>query len=330
MAESSKKQSDTKKSVVAVKMTSKKTVIKSKVNKEEVIRETVLTVDAEGVTEAVKPLAKAGKRSSKAVAEKQAEEAKQERKAENAETKPEPKKPTAKKVRTKLERSGKKFREVAKLVVAGKEHSLKEAIELAIKTSPVKFDATVELHVNLGVDPRQADQNVRDNLVLPAGTGKKIRIAVLADDDDATIAKKAGADIAGSDALLKDIEKGIINFDTLISTPAMMAKLGRFARVLGPKGLMPNPKSGTVTTDVKKAVEQAQAGQVEYRVDSTGIVHLGVGKVSFGSDKLTQNIQAIFASIKSNKPSSIKGVYVKKITLTTTMGPGIKVATNEL
>src|SRR6185369_380380 len=162
-----------------------------------------------------------------------------------------------------------------------KQYSVKEALELAIKTSPVKFDATVELHVNLGVDPRQADQNVRDNVVLPAGTGKTIRIAVLAEADDAAAAKKAGADIAGMEDLLKDIEKGIINFDTLIATPALMAKLGKYARVLGPKGLMPNPKSGTVTPDVVKAVEQAKAGRVEYRVDSTGIVHVAFGKVSF-------------------------------------------------
>ncbi|CAN5425566.1 hypothetical protein BH10PAT3_BH10PAT3_4730 [soil metagenome] len=274
-------------------------------------------------------LAKAGKRSPKAVAEKEAVAAKEERKTHKAEA-AEEKKPVVKKARTKLERAGKKFREVAILVDKDKQYGVKEAIELAIKTSPVKFDATVELHVNLGVDPRQADQNVRDNLVLPAGTGKTIRIAVLAEADDAAAAKKAGADIAGTDEVLKNIEKGIINFDTLIATPALMAKLGKYARVLGPKGLMPNPKSGTVTTDVVKAVEQAKAGRVEYRVDSTGIVHLGVGKVSFGADKLMTNVQAVFASIKSNKPSSIKGNYVRSITLSTTMGPGIKVAISEL
>ncbi len=276
-------------------------------------------------------VAKAGKRSAKAVAEKEAEAAKEARKTAKTEEDAEaPKKPAKKPARTKLERAGKKFREVAKLVEKDKEYTVKEALELAVKTSPVKFDATVELHINLGVDPRQADQNVRDTLVLPAGTGKTVRIAVLAEADDAAAAKKAGADIAGSDELLQSIEKGVINFDTLIATPAMMAKLGKYARVLGPKGLMPNPKSGTVTPDVAKAVTQAKAGRVEYRVDSTGIVHLGAGKVSFGEDKLLQNVQAIFASIKANKPASLKGLYVKRITITTTMGPGIKVAVSEL
>jgi len=274
-------------------------------------------------------VAKAGKRSAKAIKEVEEKVAKEERKAGKVEAE-EVKKAPKIKVRTKLERAGKKFREAAGLVDKEKAYSLKEALELAVKTSPVKFDATVELHINLGVDPRQADQNVRDNLVLPSGTGKTIRIAVLAEGDDAAAAKKAGADIAGTDTLLADIEKGIINFDTLIATPAMMAKLGKYARVLGPKGLMPNPKSGTVTPDVVKAVEQAKAGRVEYRVDSTGIVHLGVGKVSFGADKLMVNAQAVFASIKSNKPASIKGNYVKNITMSTTMGPGIKIAVSEL
>ena len=273
-------------------------------------------------------VAKAGKRSEKALKEAEEKLAKEERKSQDA--KAEEKKPVVKRTRTKLERAGKKFREVAALIEKDKQYSVKEALELALKTSPVKFDATVEVHINLNVDPRQADQNVRDNLVLPSGTGKTIRIAVLAEADDAAAAKKAGADIAGTDEVLKDIEKGIINFDTLIATPAMMAKLGKYARVLGPKGLMPNPKSGTVTPDVVKAVEQAKAGRVEYRVDSTGIVHLGVGKVSFGPEKLMANIQAVFTSVKGNKPASIKGNYVKAIALSTTMGPGIKVAPTEM
>lgn len=286
-------------------------------------------VTAEPETKTETKLTKAGKHSVKALKEAEAKEAKEARKAGKVEASEE-KKPVIKKTRSKLERAGKKLRKVAELIEKDKQYSLKDALELAVKTSPVKFDATVELHINLGVDPRQADQNVRDNLVLPAGTGKTIRIAVLAEADDAAAAKKAGADIAGTDELLKDIEKGIINFDTLIATPALMAKLGKYARVLGPKGLMPNPKSGTVTPDVVKAVEQAKAGRVEYRVDSTGIVHLGVGKVSFGADKLMTNAQAVFASVKSNRPASIKGNYVKTITVATTMGPGIKVATSEL
>lgn len=274
------------------------------------------------------PVAKAGKRSAKALKEAEEEAAKEARKAagEAEETKKPVKAPT----RTRLERAGKKLREAAKLIEKDKSYTIKEAIELATKTSPTKFDATVELHINLNVDPRQADQNIRGQLVLPNGTGKTIRVAVFAEADDAKAAKAAGADIAGNEELLKDIEKGKINFDILIATPNLMPKLGKYARTLGPKGLMPNPKSGTVTADVAKAVQQAKAGRVEYRVDSTGIVHLGVGKVSFGADKLMINTQAVFDAIKSAKPSSIKGAYVKSITVSTTMGPGIKVLTSEL
>jgi large subunit ribosomal protein L1 len=194
---------------------------------------------------------------------------------------------------------------------------------LAQKTSHVKFDATVELHINLGVDPRHADQNIRDSIVLPHGTGKTLTVAVLT--DDAAGAKKAGADIAGHEDLLAQLEKGEMNFDVLITTPNMMAKLGKYARVLGPRGLMPNPKSGTVTSDINKAVSEAKAGRVEYRVDSTGIVHLGVGKVSFTADQLTKNIQAVMTSVKNNKPQSLKGNYFKAIYLTTSMGPSVAV-----
>ena len=178
-------------------------------------------------------------------------------------------------------------------------------------------------------NPRHADQNIRDNLVLPAGTGKNVRVAVFA-EDEAADAKKAGADIAGVEELVKELDKGVFNFDVLIATPSQMAKLGKYARTLGPRGLMPNPKSGTVTTDVVKAVTEAKAGRVEYRVDSTGIVHLGVGKVSFGTAKLEENTRAVFASLKGNKPASVKGNYVKAITIVTTMGPAITVDANEL
>ncbi|HJQ08131.1 MAG TPA: 50S ribosomal protein L1 [Candidatus Saccharimonadales bacterium] len=223
-----------------------------------------------------------------------------------------------------MERQGKNFRKAAELVEKGKAYSLKEGVELATKTSPVKFDASVELHVNLGVDPRHADQNIRDNLVLPAGTGKTVRVAVFDDE------KVENADLSGVEAILKQLEKGDINFDILIATPAQMPKLGKYARVLGPRGLMPNPKSGTVTTDVTKAVAEAKAGRVEYRVDSTGIVHVAIGKVSFGAKKLEDNARAVLASIKGNKPASVKGNYVKAIHLTTTMGPGITIDTSEL
>jgi large subunit ribosomal protein L1 len=276
-------------------------------------------------------VAKAGKRSAKTLKETEEKQAKEERKANKAEVEAKPEHaPTIVRVRTKLERAGKKLKAAAALVEKDKQYSLKEALDLAIKTSTTSFDSTVELHINLGVDPRQADQNIRDNLVLPNGTGKTVRVAVLAEADDAAAAKKAGADIAGHEDLLKDIEKGKIAFDILIATPQLMAKLGKFARTLGPKGLMPNPKSGTVTTDVVKAVTQAKAGRVEYRVDSTGIVHVACGKVSFGGDKLLENAQAIFASVKANKPASIKGNYVKNITVASTMGPGIKVLVSEL
>lgn len=272
--------------------------------------------------------AKAGKRSAKAVAESEAKVEKEERKAARAEhDAEEAEKPKAPVVptRSRLERRGKQFRKVAEQVEKDKAYSLDEAVALAKKTSTTKFDATVELHIRLGVDPRHADQNIRDNLTLPAGTGKVVKVAVLADVDDAAAAKKAGADIAGLDEILKDLEKGKINFDTLIATPSQMAKLGKHARVLGPRGLMPNPKSGTVTTDVANAVKQAKAGRVEYRVDSTGIVHMGVGKVSFTPAQLSENIQAVFASIRGNKPSSLKGTYFKAIHISTTMGPSIVV-----
>lgn len=314
----------------------KKTVIKksatkvakpsAKKIKEEKPKDIEQVVDAKGVKAETKPaVTKAGKHSAKALKEAEAEKAKEERKAADNTEKADEAKPkhSQKPPRTKLERSGKKFREAAKLIEVGKTYSLTEAVELAVKTSPVKFDATVELHVRLNIDPKRSDQNIREIIVLPAGTGKTIRVAVLAEANDVTKAKKAGAEVAGHDDLLAQIEKGDINFDTLIATPSMMPKLGKYARVLGPKGLMPSPKSGTVTTDVTKAVEQAKAGRVEYRADSTGIVHLGIGKVSFGSAKLLQNAEAMATSLKQSKPGSVKGLYILSAHLTTSMGPSI-------
>jgi len=273
-----------------------------------------------------KKAAKSGKRSTKGQAEAEAkaekiehQEHRAEEKAEEAEKPKAPVKPA----RSRLERRSKGYRKAAEQIEKGKVYTLAEAMELAAKTSSVKFDASVELHVNLGVDPRQADQNIRANLVLPQGTGKNVRVAVFADD------KVDGADLAGIEAITAELEKGTINFDILVATPANMAKLGKYARLLGPRGLMPNPKSGTVTADVAKAVAEAKAGRVEYRVDSTGIVHLAVGKVSFGGAKLLENAQAVMASIRSAKPASVKGNYVKAIHVTTTMGPSILVAANE-
>lgn len=280
-------------------------------------------VVAEKTEASTKAPAKAGKRSAKAVAEAEEKAAKEERKASAEEAEAKPKKPV-KPARSRLERRGKKYREAAKAIEKDKVYSLSEAVALAVKSSSVKFDATVELHVNLNVDPRHADQNIRDNLVLPAGTGKKIRVAVFADDE------VKGADISGVENITKDLDKGAINFDILIATPANMPKLGKYARTLGPRGLMPNPKSGTVTTDLAKAVEQAKAGRVEYRVDSTGIVHVGAGKASFKPADLEANLRAVLASIRSNKPASVKGTYVKVIHLTTTMGPSITVASSEV
>lgn len=294
-----------------------------KTSKEQEVKEAELVVEATPATEepeVVTTTAKAGKRSEKALKEAEEKVAKEERKAHTdsveAEGKP---KQIAKPARSRLERQGKKFRESAKLVDKTKVYGLEEAVELARKTSPVKFDATVELHINLSVDPRQADQNIRDNLVLPAGSGKTVRVAVF---DDAQV---EGADIAGVETVTKALEKGELNFDILIATPAQMPKLGKFARTLGPRGLMPNPKSGTVTTDVARAVAEAKAGRVEYRVDTTGIVHLGIGKASFTGAQLLENLQAVLASIKANKPGSVKGSYIKAVYLATSMGPSIAI-----
>ncbi len=280
-------------------------------------------------------IAKAGKHSAKGIketAEKQAKIERQHHKDETVkeiETPIKPKK-LVKPTRSKLERRSKKYKESVKLIEKGKDYTLAEALELALKTNPSKFDASVELHIKLGVDPRQADQNIRGTVSLPAGTGKDVRVAVFADVDDAKKAKAAGADIAASDEFLQQLDKEQIDFDVLISTPLMMAKLGKYARLLGPKGLMPNPKSGTVTKDVVVAVKEAKAGKVEYRVDSTGIIHLSLGKTNFKQDDLKQNADAIIAAIKTAKPSSIKGSYVQSVFVTTTMGPSIRVLTSEV
>ncbi len=277
-----------------------------------------------------KSVAKAGKRSAKAIAETEEKLAKEERKASSeTEEKPKPKK-VVKPARPRIERRGKAYKEAVKLIDKNKEYSLKEAVELLIATAGKKFDSTAELHVRLGVDPKHADQNIRDSIVLPAGTGKTLKIAVFADDTTLEKAGKIEADLIGEEAVTNKLAKEEIDFDILIATPNMMQKLAKFAKLLGPKGLMPNPKSGTVTNDIAKAVTEAKAGRVEYRVDSTGIIHLGFGKVSFGAEKLHQNVSAVFESIKSNKPNSVKGVYVRSIYLTTTMGPSVKVQTSEI
>lgn len=279
---------------------------------------------AEDKVEAVEEVtvAKAGKRSAKALKEAEAEQAKEERKASGEAAVATPK-AIQKPGRPKIERRGKGFQNSAKKIEKGKSYPLDAAIELARTTSHVKFDATVELHVNLNVDPKHADQNIRDNILLPAGNGKKVRVAVFSDDPKSALA--AGADIAGSDDFLQLLDKGKFDFDILISSPTLMAKLGKYARSLGPRGLMPNPKSGTVTNDIDKAIAEAKAGRVEYRVDSNGIIHLGIGKVSFSAANLNDNILAVIASIRSNKPTSVKSGYLKAVHLATSMGPSINV-----
>ena len=280
-------------------------------------------------TETTEPetFAKSGKKSKKHIEEVKAEEERQARKAERAALEAAGEKPKGAKpvTRPKIERRGKKYQEAYKLVEKGKVYTLKDALDLAIKTSPVKFDATIEAHARLGVDPRQADQNIRTTIVLPNGNGKTVRVAVFAPLDVCKTAKAAGADIAEDEEFLKQLDKGVIDFDVLISTPQYMPKLGKYARLLGPKGLMPNPKAGTVTMDVEKAVKESKAGKVEYRVDKQSIVHIGLGKVSFGADKLLENANTFFDSLKSQKPASLKGTYVKSVFITTTMGPSIEI-----
>ena len=275
------------------------------------------------------PTAKAGKRSDKALREA-AEKAEKEARKEAGDTSAQGDEETTKKgprpiTRSRLERRGKNYRKVTEQLEANKVYTLDDALELATKTNPAKFDASVEIHVRLGVDPRQADQNIRATVSLPNGTGKDVRVAVFAPEADHKAAKAAGADIVGDEEIIKQLEKQELNFDVLIATPQYMPKLGKFARVLGPRGLMPNPKSGTVAADVAKATTEAKAGKVEYRVDKQAIVHLSIGKVSFGAEKLAQNAQAFFDSLQSQKPSSLKGSYVRTTAISTTQGPGIKV-----
>lgn len=278
----------------------------------------------EAPVEAEEKFAKAGKKSKKHIEEVKAEEERQARKLEAA-AEPEKKAGPKPVTRSRLERRGKNYRKANELIEKGKVYNLKEAVELAIKTSPVKFDATLEMHFRLGVDPRQADQNIRSTVSLPAGTGKTVRVAVFAPLDLCKTAKAAGADIAEDEEFLKKLDKEEIDFDILISTPQYMPKLGRYARMLGPKGLMPNPKAGTVTMDIEKAIKEAKAGKIEYRVDKQAIVHVGLGKVSFGAEKLEQNINAFVESLKAQKPASLKGQYVKSVFISTTMGPSIQV-----
>jgi large subunit ribosomal protein L1 len=219
---------------------------------------------------------------------------------------------------------GKKYVEAAKLVDKTKKYATAEAFDLVAKTSTVKFDATVEIAFRLNIDPRKAEQNLRGALVLPHGTGKTQRVAVIARGEKAKEAQAAGADYVGDSELIQKIAGGWFDFDVMVATPDMMAELGKLGRVLGPKGLMPNPKTGTVTMDVTKAVHEIKNGKIEYRVDKVGNIQAPIGKVSFGAEKLTENAKAIYQTMNRLKPTTVKGVYMKNITVSSTMGPGVR------
>ena len=221
-------------------------------------------------------------------------------------------------------KKGKKYQEASKLVDRNKRYSLEEAVALVKKTSYTKFDGTVEMAFRLNLDPRKAEQNLRGALVLPHGTGKVSRVCVIAVEEKAREAKEAGADFVGDKELLDKIAGGWLDFDVMVATPDMMASLGKLGRVLGPRGLMPNPKTGTVTQDVAKAVNEIKNGKVEYRVDKFGNIQVPVGKVSFAANKLEENALVFLNQINKIKPITVKGVYMKNVTLTSTMGPGIK------
>ena len=222
----------------------------------------------------------------------------------------------------------KRYNQAKSLVDSSKLYDIDEALDLALQTAKAKFDESLELHLKLGVDGRNADQQVRGVCILPNGTGKSLKVLVIARGDKADDAVKAGADYVGAEDIVSKIQGGWLDFDVCITTPDMMGVVGRVARVLGPKGLMPNPKSGTVTMDVAKAIKDAKAGKVEYRLDKNNIVHVIIGKVSFGKEKLIENFNTVLEALIKAKPAAAKGQYLKSVTIASTMGPGIKVATS--
>ena len=230
-----------------------------------------------------------------------------------------------------MSKRSKNYQEALKQVDRTRYYSPEEAIELAKKTSYVSFDATVEVHMRLGVNPRHADQQVRSVVLLPHGLGKEVRILVFAEGEAEKIAREAGADYVGSDGLVKQIQDGWLDFDVAISIPQMMGKVGRLGRILGPRGLMPNPKAGTIVPaeHLPRVIKEARLGRVEFRIDKTANLHVPIGKVSFPAGKLVDNMAALFEAVKKAKPPSAKGQYVRRITLATTMGPGIKLDTSQ-
>ena len=220
---------------------------------------------------------------------------------------------------------GKKFNEAVKLVDKSKEYALAQAVELVKQTAKAKFDETVELHIRLGIDPKQSDQNVRGTITLPNGIGKTRKVAVLAKGEKQREAQNAGADKIGAEDLIEEISKGTLDFDVLVATPDVMKDLSKVAKILGPKGLMPNPKAGTVTFEIGTTVSELKKGRVEYKNDSYGIVHVPVGKVSFAQEKLSENIKVLFDAVLKSKPASSKGQFIKSVSISSTMGPGIYV-----
>ena len=225
---------------------------------------------------------------------------------------------------------GKKYIESSKLVESDKLYDVNEAMELAVKTKSAKFDETVEIHVRLGVDSRHADQQVRGAVILPNGTGKNVRVLVICKGDNQKAAEEAGANFVGAEEMVAKIQnENWLDFDVVIATPDCMGLIGRLGKVLGPRGLMPSPKAGTVTPDVAKAVTEAKAGKIEYRLDKTNIIHCPIGKVSFGPEKLAENLNTLMAAIVKAKPAATKGQYIKSCAIATTMGPGIKLNPNK-
>lgn len=229
-----------------------------------------------------------------------------------------------------MAKHGKKYCEAVKKVDLNMRYGIEEACGLVRETKTAKFDESVDVAINLGVDPRQADQNIRGAVVLPHGTGKTVRVAVFAKGPKAAEAEAAGADVVGAEDLAEKIEGGFLAFDKVISTPDMMAVVGKLGKVLGPRGLMPNPKVGTVTMDVTKAIKDIKGGKIEFKVDKTGTVHAPIGRVSFSKDFLHANLKSLFYAIVRAKPSTVKGQYVKKVVLSSTMGPGLKIDVNQV